>query len=47
MNKGFWPIFSGTIEHDKRQGATYKRPEGNLTITVFVIGYFFKDQRVC
>ena len=45
--KKFWPISSRNIEHDKRQGATYKVPQANLTINVEVIRPFLQDPRGC
>ena len=42
-----WPISSCNIEHDKRQGTTYKVPQGNLTINVEVIRPFLQDPRGC
>ena len=45
MKKRLWPISSRIIEHDKRQGTTYKVPQGNLTINVEVIRPFLQDPR--
>ena len=47
MKKRLWPISSRIIEHDKRQGTTYKGPQGNLTIIVEVIRPFLQDPRGC
>ena len=45
--KKFWPTSSRIIVHDKRQGTTYKVPQGNLTINVEVIWPFLQDPRGC
>ena len=47
MKKKIWPIFPRIIECDKPQGTIYKRPEGNLTNTVYFIECLFKDLRGC
>ena len=38
-----WPGFSHSIEHDKRQGTTYKGTQGFLTSIVQAICSFFWD----
>ena len=43
----FSPISSRKIEHDKRQGTTYKVPQGNLTTNVEVIRPFLQEPRGC
>ena len=47
MKKRLWPISSRIIEHDKRQGTTYKVPQGNLTINVEDIRPFLQDPGGC
>ena len=47
MKKRFSPISSRIIEHDKRQGTTYKVVQGNLTISAEVIRPFLQDPRGC
>ena len=47
VEKRFSPISSRITEHDKRQGTTYKVPQGNLTINVEVIRPFLLDPRGC
>ena len=40
-----WPIFSRSIEHNKRQGTPYMAPESTLTNFVQLIISFFWDLR--
>ena len=47
VKKRLSPISSRITEHDKRQGTTYKVPQGNLTINVEVIGPFLQETRGC
>ena len=47
VEKRFSPISSLITENDKRQGTTYKVPQGNLTINVEVIRPFLLDPRGC
>ena len=47
VKKRISPISSRITEHDKRQGTTYKVPQGNLTINVEVIRPFLLDPRGC
>ena len=47
VKKRFSPISSRIIEHDKRQGTTYKVVQGNLTINAEVIRPFLQDPRGC
>ena len=47
VKKRISPISSRITEHDKRQGTTYKVPQGNLTINVEVIRPFLLDPRCC
>ena len=47
VKKRLWPILSRIVEQTKRQGTTYKVPQGNLTINVEVIRPFLQDPRGC
>ena len=47
VKKRLSPISSQIIEQGKRQGTTYKVPQGNLTINVEVKGSFLQDPRGC
>ena len=47
VKKRFSPFSSRIIEHDKRQGTTYKVPQGNLTINVEDIRPFLQDPGGC
>ena len=47
VKKRLWPISSRIIELDKRQGTTYKVPQGNLTTNVEVIRPFLQEPRGC
>ena len=47
MKKRFSPISSRIMEHEKRQGTTYKIPQGNLTINFEVIRPFLQDRKGC
>ena len=45
MKQRFWPIFSRIIEHDKRQGKSYKGIQGILTNFIQAISSFLEDVR--
>ena len=45
MKQSFWPIFSRIIEHDKRQGKSYKGIQGILTSFIQAISSFLQDVR--
>ena len=47
MKKSLWPISSRIIEHGKRQGTTYKGPQGKVTNNVEVERSFLQDPRGC
>ena len=37
MKKKVWPVFSGNVEQEKREGTIYEGPQGILTNTVKVL----------
>ena len=47
VKKSLWPISSRIIEHEKRQGTTYKGPQVKVTINVEVKRSFLQDPRGC
>ena len=47
VKNSFSPISSRITEHDERRGASYRGPQGKLTINVEVIRPFLQDPRGC